>query len=96
MNLKTVSKLLKHNQTYLHEHGVKSLSVFGSMARGDATPESDIDILVEFERPVGLFELIRLKLHLEELTGKRVDLVTVDAIRPAMRADILSEAVQVT
>jgi predicted nucleotidyltransferase len=69
--------------------------VFGSLARGEATPASDIDLLVEFDRPVGLFEFIRLKLYLEDLTGRGVDLVTPDAIRPAMRAGILNEAVHV-
>jgi uncharacterized protein len=52
-------------------------------------------VLVEFDRPVGLFEFIRLKYFLEKLTGCSVDLVTPDAIRPTMRANILSEAVYV-
>ncbi len=95
MNLKTVSTLFKRHQDDLHQQGVKSLAVFGSLARGAATPTSDIDVLVEFDRPVGLFEFIRLKLYLEELTGRRVDLVTPDALRPAMRAEILREAVHV-
>jgi uncharacterized protein len=95
MNLKTVSALLKRHQTDLHQRGVKSLAVFGSLARDEATPASDIDVLVEFDRPVGLFDFIRLKLYLEELTGRRVDLVTPDALRPAMRAEILSEAIRV-
>jgi len=95
MNLKTVSALMKRHQADLHQHGVKSLAVFGSLARGEATPASDIDVLVEFDRPVGLFEFIRLKLYLEELTGRHVDLVTPDALRPAMRAEILNEAVHV-
>jgi predicted nucleotidyltransferase len=95
MNLKTVSALLKRHQADLRQHGVKSLSVFGSLVRGEATPESDIDMLVEFDRPVGLFEFIRLKLYLEDLTGRSVDLVTPDALRPSMRADILNEAVHV-
>jgi predicted nucleotidyltransferase len=95
MNLKTVSALLKRHQADLRQHGVKSLSVFGSLVRGKATPESDIDMLVEFDRPVGLFEFIRLKLYLEDLTGRSVDLVTPDALRPSMRADILNEAVHV-
>jgi len=95
MNLKTVSALLKRHQADLHQRGVKSLAVFGSLARGEATPASDIDVLVEFDRPVGLFEFIRLKLYLEELTGRHVDLVTPDALRPAMRAEILNEAVHV-
>jgi predicted nucleotidyltransferase len=95
MNLKNVSVLLKRHQAELHQRGVKSLAVFGSLARGEVTPASDIDVLVEFDRPVGLFEFIRLKMYLEELTGRQVDLVTPDALRPAMRADILREAVHV-
>jgi len=95
MNLKTVSSQFKHHQADLRQRGVKSLAIFGSLARGEATPTSDIDVLVEFDRPVGLFEFIRLKLYLEDLTGRRVDLVTPDAIRPTMRADILNEAVHV-
>jgi uncharacterized protein len=93
MNLKVVSILLRRHLAVLHQRGVKSLAVFGSLARGEETPASDIDVLVEFDRPVGLFEFIRLKLYLEELTGMHVDLVTPDALRPAMRAEILSEAV---
>jgi len=95
MNPKKVSALLKRHQAELHQRRVKSLAVFGSLARGEATPTSDIDMLVEFDCPVGLFEFIRLKLYLEELTGRRVDLVMLDALRPAMRAEILSEAVHV-
>jgi uncharacterized protein len=95
MDLRAVSTLMKHHQEDLHQRGVKSLAVFGSLARGEATPASDIDVLVEFDRPVGLFEFIRLKLYLEVLTGRRMDLVTPDALRPAMRAKILREAVNV-
>ena len=95
MNLKSVSALLKRHQDDLHQRGVKSLAVFGSLARGEATTTSDIDVLVEFNRPVGLFEFIRLKLFIEDLTGVPVDLVTPDAIRPEMRANILNEAIYV-
>jgi predicted nucleotidyltransferase len=95
MNLKTISELCKNHLADLHQHGVKSLAVFGSVARGDATASNDIDVLVEFSRPVGLFEFIRLKYYLEELTSCRVDLVTHDALRPTMREDILNEAVYV-
>jgi uncharacterized protein len=95
MDLKSVSIVINSHRTSLKKHGVKSLSVFGSVARGEATAESDIDMLVEFDQPVGLFEFIRLKQYLEELTGRQVDLVTPDALRPLMRADILKEAVHV-
>jgi len=95
MNLETLSWLLDRHQEYLHTRGVKNLAVFGSLARGEASDSSDIDLLVEFARPVGLFEFIRLKLFLENLTGKSVDLVTRDALRPGMRKEILKEIVQV-
>jgi predicted nucleotidyltransferase len=87
--------LIKSHQAELRQRGVKSLAVFGSFARGQVSPDSDIDILVEFNRQVGLFEFIRLKIYLEELTNFPVDLVTPDALRPAMREGILNEAVYV-
>jgi len=96
MNIKTVSETIRRHLAELRPYGVKSLAVFGSVARGEAIAESDLDVLVEFSRPVGLFEFIRLKYFLEEMTGCRVDLVTPDAIRPGMRDNILSEAVHVT
>jgi hypothetical protein len=95
MNLKSVSQTLNARRADLKRRGVKSLAIFGSVARGEASGGSDIDLLVEFDRPVGLFEFIRLKYALEELTGFRVDLVTPDALRPALREAILSEAVYV-
>ena len=76
----------------LDQFAVKSLAVFGSVARGEATESSDIDLLLEFNQPIGLFEFIRLKNYLEDLTGFKVDLVTSDALRPTMRDTILSEA----
>jgi uncharacterized protein len=95
MELKLVSQLLTHNQAELKRYGVNSLSVFGSIARGDATVSSDLDVLVEFSKPVGLFEFIRLKKFLEDLIGCDVDLVTQDALHPAMRETILQEAIHV-
>ncbi len=86
---------LRNLQTELADRGVNSLAVFGSFARGDFSPESDLDLLVDFNRPIGLFEFIRLKLFLEKATGCRVDLVTPDALHPALRDQILGEAVYV-
>ena len=83
------------HQADLNQRGVKSLAVFGSFARGEATHNSDIDVLVEFDQPVSLFDFIRLKYYLEKLTKRRIDLVTPDALRPSMRESILSEAVHV-
>lgn len=95
MNREEIFRRLRERQVELRQRGVRSLAVFGSVARGDFSPQSDLDILVEFERPVGLFEFMRLKFYLEQSTDCRVDLVTADALRPALRDRILGEAVYV-
>lgn len=74
--------------------GVKSLSLFGSVACGRARADSDIDLLVEFHRTPDLIEFAGVKLRLEELLGCRVDLVTRGGIRPELRRRILKEAVR--
>ena len=84
--------ILNRHRTELSAMGVKSLKLFGSVVRGEARPESDIDILVEFSRPVGLIAFVRLKQRLAELLGRPVDLVTPDALKPALRDGILHEA----
>ncbi len=69
------------------------MAIFGSVARGEAGPDSDVDLLVEFSRPVGLFHFIGVKEYLEQLLGRPVDLVTRDAIKRQFRDAILAEAV---
>jgi len=82
-----------HKKT-LDEFKVRSLSIFGSVARDDAIPGSDVDILVEFTEAVGLFHFIRLKTRLESILGTRVDLATPDALRKELRARVQSEAIR--
>ena len=74
---------------------IRSLAVFGSVARGEANVASHIDILVEFERPIGLSAFIALEASLAALVGRRVDLVSRRALKPHMGRRILGEAVQV-
>jgi predicted nucleotidyltransferase len=88
-----ILRSLRAHKTELENQGVKSLAIFGSVARGEAQRHSDIDILVEFSKPVGLFEFIGVKEYLESIVGRPVDLVTPDAIRPDMKAKIIREAV---
>lgn len=95
MDRETIFSLLQAAEPELKNRGVESLAVFGSVARGDHDAGSDLDILVDFSRPVGLFEFIRLKAFLERITNCRVDLVTRDAIRPELREAIIKEAVDV-
>jgi predicted nucleotidyltransferase len=73
---------------------VSRLSVFGSVARGQARPDSDVDLLVEFlpEARIGMIQFGGLLLALSELMGRKVDLVTNRALRPALRESILEEA----
>ena len=72
------------------------LALFGSVARDEAGPDSDVDVLVEFGRPITLFDLVAVQQHLERCLGvRRVDLVPSDSVYPAFRADILGEAVHV-
>jgi predicted nucleotidyltransferase len=95
LDRETIFTILRESEPELVSRGVKTLAVFGSVARGDFSKDSDLDILVEFSRPVGLFDFIRLKQYLEQITVCKVDLVTPDAIRPEMREQINKEAVNV-
>jgi uncharacterized protein len=76
--------------------GARSLSLFGSVARDEAGPDSDVDILIEFDRPLSLFYLGRIQIRLEEILGQRVDLVMPESLRPRLRARVLAEAVRAT
>jgi len=71
--------------------GTRRVALFGSFARGDAGPDSDVDLLVEFSRPTGFLELVRLERELSNILGRRVDLLTEAAISPHLRARILEE-----
>jgi hypothetical protein len=73
---------------------VKRLALFGSVLRDDFRADSDVDVLVEFGRPAGLFDFVRVRRRLEDALGRRVDLVTPEALRPAMREAVLRDAVR--
>lgn len=76
-------------------HGASDVRVFGSVARGDAGPASDIDLLVRFAPGRSLFDHVALKQDLEDLLGVRVDVINQPALYPPIRDAILSEAVPV-
>jgi len=80
-NLQRICQQLKGLQSQLNaQWGITSLAVFGSVARGEATPTSDIDILFDYDRPLGL-EIVTLGDFLEEQLGYRVDLLSRKAVR---------------
>lgn len=74
------------------EHDVIRLRVFGSAARGEERPDSDVDVIVDFGSPKGLFSLLRLERSLSEFFGRPVDLVTEPGLSPYIRESVLSSA----
>ena len=91
-NKREVLKTLGANQAKIKGFGVRSLSLFGSSARGEETPTSDLDFIVEFEKN-SFDAYMDLKLFLEELFNRPVDLVLADGIKAKLRAAILREAI---
>ena len=77
------------------EHGAREVRIFGSVARGETGPESDVDFLVELEAGRSLFDLGGLQMELESLLGCRVDVVTVRGLKARIRERVLREAVPV-
>ena len=75
----------------LREYNIKRASLFGSFANGDADESSDIDLLIEFEGKKSLLDMVRLKNELQEILGKKVDLVTFNSLHHLLRDRILRE-----
>ncbi|KKU68534.1 MAG: hypothetical protein UX89_C0003G0036 [Parcubacteria group bacterium GW2011_GWA2_47_16] len=97
IDLETIKRKIAENKEYLLKtYGVEEIGVFGSFARGDQNAESDIDISVELNHdkvPVGLFEFAGMQFYLEDLLGRKVDLVTKTGIKPMIKDRILSQLV---
>ena len=97
MDATDVTRALLAHREVLQQFAVRELRLFGSTLRGEAGDTSDIDLLVDYDPAarVGLFAFVRLQRRLSELLGRRVDLATPDALHPALREDILRQAVRV-
>jgi uncharacterized protein len=87
--------LLRAQRDALRGFGVRSLSLFGSTARDEASADSDVDLLVEFEGTATFDAFMDVKLHLEAALGCRVDLATRKALRERLRPGIEREAILV-
>ena len=88
------SILAQHKSELVQKYHLRQLGVFGSYARKDKTAQSDIDLLVEFEEPIGL-EFVTLAEELESLLGVKVDLVSINAIKPKLFKIIKKDLVYV-
>jgi hypothetical protein len=87
--------LNQYRELFKKNYNVEELGVFGSFARGDNTQTSDVDILVRFSQPLGFFKFIELENYLTGLLGRKVDLVTEKALKPAIKSDVLREVMYV-
>ena len=92
MLLNTVVKILKSHQADLLNQGVRKLSIFGSVARNESSKHSDVDILIDFDSKRGLFAFVGLKNYMESILHCEVDLVTKNALHPALKTRILRDA----
>ena len=95
VSLSQILEALQAHEAELRRLGVRHAAMFGSLARGEARPDSDIDVLVDLDpdRPMGIFEYARLKLYISELLGGVGDVVNRKTLKPLLRDAILREAV---
>ncbi len=84
--------LIQKIVSFLSEHGAKRIAIFGSYARGEATPKSDVDVLVKFSERKSLLELVRLERELSEKIGVKAELLTEKSISPYLIKSIKKEA----
>lgn len=90
--LKLTKEIEEQIISFLKECGAKKISIFGSYIRGEATSESDLDIIVEFNESISLLDLVGFELDLSDLLGIKVELLTEKSISPYIIEDVLAEA----
>ncbi|MFP4008055.1 MAG: nucleotidyltransferase family protein [Spirulinaceae cyanobacterium] len=95
MNQNDVLAIVLKHQIELQKMGVKFLNLFGSFARNEAREDSDVDFFVEFNRPVSLFDFLAIKLYLEDILGRSVDLGTLETLRENSRKPALQDVIDV-
>jgi len=93
MNIMEIKKIFEKEKNYISKNFyVKEIGIFGSMVRGEQREESDIDILIELEKGhKDFFNFMKLKYYLEEILGRKVDLVIKNAIKPELKERIFKE-----
>lgn len=93
--MKNIDDLIKviqlHKEDLRKEYGVKEIGIFGSYIRGEQNDKSDVDILIELEKPIGFVRFMKLENSISDLLGIKVDLVTKKALKPFIGRRILQE-----
>jgi uncharacterized protein len=95
MDLERATTIIQNNINRLFQFGVKSLAIFGSVARGEGKKFSDIDILIQYHNPPTFDQYMETKFFLEDSLGCSVDLVIEEGLKPLVRAEVEKEAVYV-
>ena len=91
-----VLRILSNELPYLNEkYGVGKIGLFGSYSRDEQVSGSDIDLLVQFERPIGFFKFIAVEDYLKGKLGEKVEIVTEDALKPVIKPRVMKEVVYV-
>ncbi|MFA6292661.1 MAG: nucleotidyltransferase family protein [Victivallales bacterium] len=88
--MSVISILKKEHPYLLKEYGAKKLAVFGSFAKGKQNKHSDVDIIIEFNKPVG-FKFIELSEYLEKALHRKVDIITEEGLKSIRNPEISSE-----
>jgi predicted nucleotidyltransferase len=88
-----IGKISSQKSFLANKYFVRQIGVFGSVARGDQRPDSDVDILVDFNKPIGVFDFIRLEDYLSQLLGSKVDLVTKTGLKSIIKDEVLSQTI---
>jgi predicted nucleotidyltransferase len=95
MSRDEILSVLKAHHRELELFGVRSLRLFGSTARDEATPGSDVDLLVDFAAAPTFSDYMKLRIFLEDLLSRKVDLVTETGLRPRVRPSVEKDAIRV-
>ena len=95
MTRRTIITRIRKHRAQLTKLGVKSLSIFGSVARGEARPDSDVDILVEFKGRATFDRFMDTKFYLEEILGCKVDLAMPQTITPRIKNNVMKDLIHV-
>ena len=90
-----VLNLLRVHQKEIYAFNIQKISIFGSVARNEESPDSDIDILIKFDGPASYDSYMDLKFYLEDLLGRKVDLVTEDALREEIKSFVQRDLIRV-
>jgi predicted nucleotidyltransferase len=91
--LQLTEEIKKEIISILIKHGIKRISVFGSYARNEATPKSDLDLIVEFPKGITLLDHVGIEMELSEALNMKIDLLSRNGISPYIKDQVLKEAI---